>query len=285
MADMTTDRIFHYTSLESFALILRSRKIRFTRLDGVDDLREAQTHVGVPFGKYFFVTCWTCESAESIPQWQMYSRDMEGVRIGLPVYPFEEKALDVPAEWVRVRSSGTMRAPLSLKEIFASDYFVAPLFLDREHFAGPVVYEADVEGRYRAAVDRVEADGKAHIRINGLPKLARLKAIEWAFQREYRFALFVTPSMPVPTEGPAATPSMDVDWGAFIANSVVNGVAPPITHVDVDLADSALDELVVLTGPHCTAGGRVAVEALLEKYAPNARLERSALEGQIRRRP
>ncbi|MCV5372328.1 hypothetical protein OFD18_29525, partial [Escherichia coli] len=70
--------IFHYTSIASLALILKSNKIRFSRLDGVDDILEAQTHVGINFGQYFFVSCWTKTKEESIPQWHMYGNDMKG---------------------------------------------------------------------------------------------------------------------------------------------------------------------------------------------------------------
>lgn len=278
------DRIFHYTSVESLALILESKKIRFTRLDGVDDLREAQNHAGIRFGQYFFVTCWTCDRAESIPQWHMYSRSMEGVRIELPAYPFQEKPLKPPESWVRVQTSGAMHAPLSLEEIFASDYMVVPSFMNRDQFAGPVEYVDDIEERYQKSISRTESDGKVNVRVQRLFDLARLKSREWAFQKEYRFALFVTPSMPVPREGPGATPAMDVQYGASVANALVNGVAPPVRHLDVDLDQAALEQLVVRLGPLCSPGQRLLVEALLEKYAPGAQLEESALQGRIRGR-
>ena len=41
-------RIYHYTSIETLALILDSQKIRFNRLDRVDDLEESFVN------RYFF---------------------------------------------------------------------------------------------------------------------------------------------------------------------------------------------------------------------------------------
>ena len=90
---MPAPRIFHYTNLDSLALILKTRNIRFTRMDRVDDIREAQNHLGIDFGKYFFVSCWTTDAKESIPQWNMYSDQMRGVRIELPTYPFQMQVL------------------------------------------------------------------------------------------------------------------------------------------------------------------------------------------------
>jgi hypothetical protein len=75
---MASSRVFHYTSLESLALILKARTLRFTRLDRVDDVSEAQQLAGINFGQYFFVSCWTQETKESIPQWNMYSKEMQG---------------------------------------------------------------------------------------------------------------------------------------------------------------------------------------------------------------
>ena len=81
---MDIKTIHHYTNIETLALILSSRKLRFNRLDRVDDIREAQKHKGIDFGKYFFVSCWTYDQNESIPQWHMYTEKMSGVRISFP---------------------------------------------------------------------------------------------------------------------------------------------------------------------------------------------------------
>lgn len=51
--------IFHYTSVESLALILDSGNFRFSRLDTVDDVEEAQSILTINWGKFFFVSCWT----------------------------------------------------------------------------------------------------------------------------------------------------------------------------------------------------------------------------------
>lgn len=90
---MQSSRIFHYTNIDSLAMILSTKKLRFTRLDMVDDLLEAQTHVGINFGKFFFVSCWTTQIEESIPQWSMYSHEMRGVRIELRAKPFQNAPL------------------------------------------------------------------------------------------------------------------------------------------------------------------------------------------------
>lgn len=278
------ERIFHYTSIESLALILQSGRIRFTRLDAVDDLREAQEHSGVSFGKYFFVSCWTLESRESIPQWHLYSRGMEGVRIEAPLYPFADRNVTIPPEWLNVQGGGGISSPLSLEEIFADAHLVVPTFLNRDHFAGPIEYVEDVGDRYAQSVKRItQPTGVETLKVNGLPSLPRVKSQDWAFQQEYRFSLFAVPSPPRPPEGPGAS-DYGEKLGTHIPNALLRGVDPGIDHIDVKLSEAGIEDLVVRTGPLCSPGGYLCVEALLDKYAPKARLEKSSLHGWIRTR-
>lgn len=75
--------LFHYTTIENLCLILKSRAIRYTRLDKVNDPDESLTKQ-FPDSKYFvYVSSWTSEESESLPLWKMYSADMKGVRLRL----------------------------------------------------------------------------------------------------------------------------------------------------------------------------------------------------------
>lgn len=82
--------VYHYTSIPTLALILKNRTIRFNSFRCVDDLQEIMSAEEKEYGKYCFVSCWTHEVRESIPMWKMYSDSMKGVRIGLPVFPFQQ---------------------------------------------------------------------------------------------------------------------------------------------------------------------------------------------------
>ena len=59
--------LYRYTSLESLALILKSRQIRLNPLDKMDDLQEQKTADVENLGKFVFISSWTEESDESIP--------------------------------------------------------------------------------------------------------------------------------------------------------------------------------------------------------------------------
>lgn len=78
-------KIYHYTTLENLALILKNKTLRFNRLDCVDDLDEGKTKDYGSLGRYVFASCWTDKREENIGLWALYSKNMAGVRIGLEV--------------------------------------------------------------------------------------------------------------------------------------------------------------------------------------------------------
>ena len=73
------DYLYHYTSIETLALILSNRKIRLNRLDKVDDPQEQIAKEIADMGKLVFVSSWTDDSDESIPMWKMYGSLESGV--------------------------------------------------------------------------------------------------------------------------------------------------------------------------------------------------------------
>lgn len=274
--------IHHYTSIETLALILSNRTIRFNRSDRVDDASEAKRHADIKFGSYFFVSCWTHDLNESIPQWHMYTdRKMKGVRLTLPNYPFKRLRLKPKPGW-DMHSEGELYGPIPFDQQFGRGYYILPTFLSDQQFGGPVEYRSDVAERYRSAVAIDTTGGRFSINIAGLPDLARLKTPEWSFQHEYRFVLCIFPSIPVPDDGPGSEGFPGASSDA-IGNALLNGTAPPIEWFDVSLSDEALSQATITMGPMCSEGDRVVVNALVEKYIPHARVVPSQFTGTISR--
>lgn len=275
------NQIFHYTSVETLALILSSQKIRFTRLDKVDDALEGPIIKGVHFNKYFFVSCWTTQRTESIPQWHLYTEKMTGVRIELTSLPFQNKKLTPLDGWANIEHAGNMYAPLNFNEMFGQTYMILPMFMNHEQFAGCVEYVSNIEERYSQAVQINKEKGQ--LTINRPFDLARLKSKHWEFQSEYRFSLFVLPSLPLPPEGPGS-PSFYNSLPNHMMRAFIEGADPGVEFIDLDLNQDALNSMVITTGPLCSAGLKLSVEALVCKYAPRAVIRSSALEGAIRQR-
>lgn len=263
--------IFHYTSIASLALILKSNKIRFSRLDGVDDVLEAQTHAGINFGQYFFVSCWTKTKEESIPQWHMYGNDMRGIRIQMPAYPFRRVALKSGNYEGLVIPDGTS-SPLSWIESTGEDYLILPPQND-DFLYGAVNYVSDVNTNYSSLISREPSkSGGETVIIKNLPILARLKSDSWKFQDEYRFQLLALPS----------PKGVSDRYGQALSNAFLSNIAPSVKSIDVPLAQNALDRLVITMGPKSSASDQLIVEALLNQYAPQALIENSTLSETIR---
>ncbi len=82
------EALYHYTSIETLALIFEHKTLRFSRLDGVNDPEEAST-VDLPLASTLvFASCWTARDRETLAMWKMYTPNMQGVRIKLPNNPF-----------------------------------------------------------------------------------------------------------------------------------------------------------------------------------------------------
>lgn len=127
-------RIYHYTTTETLALILRNRTIRFNRLDKVDDLEESDVvSAGVKLGRYAFISCWTETEEESIPLWKMYTNGSSGVRISFEFEPFEDYEIKSNYELDVEGGITTKKFPLS--ELMHSEYFILPNF-NKDFFIG-----------------------------------------------------------------------------------------------------------------------------------------------------
>ena len=59
-------KIYHYTTIENLALILKNKTLRFNALTNVDDMDEGITK-DRNLQKFIFVSCWGDNSEESIP--------------------------------------------------------------------------------------------------------------------------------------------------------------------------------------------------------------------------
>lgn len=74
-------RLFHYTTIETLALILNSKSIKFSRLDQLDDKTESEPFAEFNPLSYIFSCSLTDDPIESIPMWKMYSNMGTGIRI------------------------------------------------------------------------------------------------------------------------------------------------------------------------------------------------------------
>ncbi|KAA8474941.1 DUF2971 family protein [Arcticibacter tournemirensis] len=266
--------IHHYTSVETLALILKYGKIRFNRLDLVDDVSELEG-IAQFFSTHIFVSCWTEEAEESIPLWKMYTPNMAGVKISFPKNLFKRKFVPAFNE-ANYGSNQDYWGPLSKEETFTDNYIIMNLFDKPNSFYKKIVYRNDYPEIYKSFF---VADEKGY-HVKNTFDLGLYKKTQWEFQQESRFTLLAHPLLPL--DHPL------VNHSKFKQMELVNycmsyGIGNSVEYIDVEIDSDKLQNIIVTTGPLCSHSNEIIVESLLKIYAPNGTAKRSALKGIIRK--
>ncbi len=273
--------IHHYTSINTFSMILKHRTIRFNRLDRVDDVSESKSYGEYELGKFLFVSCWTDSNIESIPLWHMYTDQMRGVRISLESDWMYYRPLSPDPKYKFIQE-GVLYAPFSFERFFNDDYLILPNFFERDTVLKKVKYVDDPSIYLKNVVDiKVQPDGRTELKMKKVNDFATYKQNIWSFQEEVRFILFILPTIPIPPGG-----FNDVQYLKALPNhimsAIVNGTGPNLEYFDIDIDSKILDKIVVTLGPLCDEGDETIVDSLLNEYTDNAVLRKSELTGNIR---
>lgn len=244
----------------------------------MDDMQEAQIFANRQDAFELFVSCWTKEAIEDIPQWAMYGDRLEGVRLSLPVDPFDWHHLDFNYEHEGYGFQIVdIEAPYGELDVFARDYVLVPTSAyQRRDFGVDVAYLPSREA-YLKALIKFEEDGGISIPY-GSHMLAAVKEMHWSFQKEYRFIISAAwaPNRDYSTEKEAYIEELCNGWrtkGRMSAKSL---------HVDLRLSPSAFDSAEVTMGPLATEATQILVESLVATHAPNIKIKDSALKGTLR---
>lgn len=276
MGGSQIDRLYHYTTVESLALILKNRTLRLNPLDRMDDLQEAQSLSRQNYGQFVYVSSWTNIKEESIPMWKMYSSMTSGVRISLPPCPFQ--IFDSSEQHFRDPTLQERNSMYTTKKIYPvidieneliQGYVSAPPFLGQQ--LHKVEYTDDVE-KLCPRLEKIDGD-KAHI---ALDMMGIYKSNIWNFQSEYRYLIR---SFPCNIQGETGIQNWNIVVNAMIQTGRVKSERQ---YIDLRLAENMLDQMVITTSPSITPSNKVIIEALLSQFCPKASIESSALEGKVR---
>jgi hypothetical protein len=172
---MPPDFLYHYTSISALQKIVESRRLRFKRLDRVDDLNEGKSTDLQNPGRLFFVSCWTSSEEESIPLWSMYTPNMAGVRIKLPAKMFTVYVTE-PQSAGPICVKGRIECPLPYDRIVTDHYIVSPTIFRFDQFLKEITYTDDPTKLTPTLVQR----DMENIQIE-LGKLATYKRMAWKF--------------------------------------------------------------------------------------------------------
>ena len=269
--------LYHYTSLETLALILKSRTIRFNNLSAVDDLEEAQTEDMGYFGQCVYVSCWTENPEESIILWNMYTPKMTGVRIALPVNPFK-KYLYKKGQFFFTED---VESYIDYQQLTDEDKIGitsdAPQLTEVEYTSD----ENKIFPRVKYETSHVSSDESRHSNTKtttttfDTSALGRYKRDIWQFQEEWRYKITAFPV------GIKERLQPNLNVCETIINRVEN-LAKTYPNLYLHIADDAFQQLKITMGPSTTDAQKIILQALCDKYCPTVSLKESALCNKVR---
>lgn len=267
--------LYHYTSLETLALILRNRTIRFTRLDKVDDPQEQRSADSQNLGKMKLVSCWTSADEESIPMWREYAGAECGVRIQMKSHPF--KLYSVSTESLSELSPDALLNALGgsfdglhlpLEDFWNRYYYFFEMARDIE-MLHEVEYTNDEILLFPKVISAFENDGYDA----NLNALRVHKTMAWSYQKEWRYILTAVPI------GIESIINGRLDQLQRANGVMLDKCDPRVpTHYDLVISDEAFSSMKIVSSPKMTPGNRVILDALVEKYAPGIEVAESSIE-------
>ena len=247
------DYLFHYTSIENLALILKNKTIRFNSLIDVDDPDEIRTSDTEGIGKYCYCSCWT-DKDESIPFWSMYTKNMHGVMIKMEVFPFNEHN-----ETLAYYNGGQEFKTYIPKDLFsAKNLIVIPTvpFLRKLEYSD----KKDIK-----VFDMLEKKDDGNYRFSANFKdIGKIKTKAWSFQSEWRYSLFVLP--------------YDYNDKNILINWSSERFGCYQYYYDVEINNKAFNNIEIVLGPKMSDGERILVESMCQKYAPNVKIINSKIK-------
>lgn len=276
--------LHHYTTVNTLALILQSRKIRFNRLDRLDDIAESDQYGDFHLSSFLFVSCWTDSDVENISLWDRYSKGMTGVKISLPADPFEYHPLkEHPLLDIKILG-GEVLSFLPIEEMFTDEYMVSPSFLiNRNLLIRKVEYldESELIQKRREAVEIVEVNGQFNAKMKAPHDLTGYKSKIWALQQEVRYVLMIYP-MQARTPSGALNPAWAKDISVHLYQKMTDGTKMSKEYFDIPIDEKYFNNMKITLGPRATEADRIIVKSLLEKYTTNGVLLQSSLTGRVR---
>lgn len=236
------EKIYHYTSFETFKKIIETRSFRFNSLANVDDAQEGVLLDCTSQAPYTYVSCWTKDESENIPLWQMYVKSPFAVRIGV--------------------------CPSILKPQFFKKHFIsnhnnrnAYVFLIHRgdergsEFLSDITYkEQPCIQMFKNLYGMVTED---YAQIYGLSK-----SKHWEFQKEVRFIIQAAPLSQI-------KPRSDVSLITSCKEVIINNDPTDIKYIDMFYELSAMLTGEIMLGPSTTKENEQELRDYLKDKLPD----------------
>ena len=269
------DYLFHYTSLERLAQILKNRTIRLSPLENMDDLQERKARDIDNFGRFFFTSCWTEEKTESIPMWNMYTNIRAGVRIALPKNPFKRHRTTVEG------LTSVLKTPPMSNSTNEANTFLDLADLYRNNYFSPQAWSGDIlfQINYTDDIELLEphivfrSDNKINLQTS---TFGRYKNTYWKFQKEWRYLMLF-----IPMHFGTDVNLMNYEFNLTVNRMALGQQAAPFDHFDLDIDPEMFKKMIITKSPKLSEGNQILLNSIIKEYNPNAHIEESDLYGLI----
>lgn len=245
-------KIYQYTTIDALALILKNKTLKFNALKNMDDMEEGTSSDEQSFANHIFVSSWTKSDKENIALWNMYAKNMHGIRIGIDdsfiVYEKDDN-YKIDGEYQPIFPVKNIQSPSK------NDSVIVLNWLSNDTLKNLI------EVRYNDA-PRI---------FNGIAGSKRFDIISstkssyWKFQNEVRFILFATNK-----ESVSSKIIKQKDYVNVILNDILEDRGLQTSFdcncLFLNLKEDFFKNIEVLLGPATTESDRIITESLLNQY-------------------
>lgn len=250
--------LYQYTSIETLALILKNKTIRFNSLANVDDGQEVKTKDFGDFGRFCLVSCWTDKKEELIPLWNMYTPNMQGVRIKLPVNPFKEFTYEIgeynfaekTKTWVNIKENYDKNK--NAFDMPMSNFLIKVEYTDNTDDLIPSVIKKSYDNKEKTTKTLIDKS-----------KIGIYKNKAWIFQNEWRYRIFLSPWTCKENEKVIAekNPLKLIElFDRYKSHNLSEG------YYDLELNEEKIAQIEILLGPRVTEAQKEIVQLLVDNF-------------------
>lgn len=236
------EKIYHYTSFETFKKIIETRSLRFNSLVNVDDAQEGVLLDCASQAPYTYVSCWTKDDSENIPLWKMYVDSPFAVRIG--VYP-------------------SILKPQFFKRHFVSNHNNRNAYVFLIHRGGDRGSEflSDIVYKEQPYIQMLK-NFNGMITEDYIQNYGLSKSRHWEFQKEVRFVIQAVPLSRIKHRP-------DASLIVLCQEVVINNDPTDITHIDMFYELSVMLKCEIMLGPSTTKENEQELRGYLKEKLPD----------------
>lgn len=244
-------KIFHYTTIETLALILKHRTLRFNCASNVNDPDEGNSDdFKESLAPHCFISCWTYKQVESIPLWKIYAANGKGVR------------LESDTRYIRMineNENNPGRLLFIVKNVISVNPKMHFINLWQDAESINPYFKTNYSDEKRI-FKKDYSTSETQQFVYDVEAAFNTKKTCWSYEEEIRFILLGND-----VEDPKI-------WES-VFHSIPSKNKLDLDYVDLKLDQDFFDNLKITCGPLTEDADKIIVNSLIEKFDKNKKME------------